>query len=326
MGQQADNFGMPTRFRLVPLCTAIFIAVSVFALPADGGEDPWRVLVKRITITSRAESTAVLVLFDEDVIDALRSRLPRAFTIVPFRHPDVPGHDAFVPAQLGQMYREASASMQNCSDVWVVGRVAGPTGRSRAARFAYMAASSNRICVRRDSVRTSRGTVAFSRWVDRAGGVAQRVQTRQAMAYADSVLARGIPKPIPITRPFTPTELALDPDTLSFYVTRLADKSFYAIGGCPEVELTFWNAPERLGQMGPGVVPVLVKRIADPSPFVRERVQEALLYATQDDRILARTGGEYLKFYDQPSRSPRDIVEAWWAKYGHYWTAAGSTR
>jgi hypothetical protein len=78
--------------------------------------------------------------------------------------------------------------------------------------------------------------------------------------------------------------------------------------------------------MGPGVVPELVKRIADPSPFVRERVQEALLYATQDDRILARTGGEYLKFYDQPSRSPRDMVETWWAKYGHYWTPADSTR
>jgi len=298
----------------------------MFALSADGGEDPWRVLVKRITATSQADSTAVLVLFDEDVIEALRSQLPRAFTIVPFRHPDAPRHDAFVPAQLGQMYQEASASMQNCSDVWVVGRVAGPTVRSRVARFAYMAASMNRICILRDSVRTSRGTVAFSRWVDRARGVAQRVQMRQAIAYADSVLACGIPKPIPITRPFTPTELALDPDTLSFYVARLADTSFYAISGCPEVELVFWNAPERLGQMGPGVVPMLVKRIADPSPFVRERVQEALLYATQDDRILARTGGEYLKFYDQPSRSPRDIAETWWAKYGHYWTLADSTR
>ncbi len=314
------------RFRLVPLHAALFMAVSLFAFPADGGEDPWPVLVKRITATSRADSTAVLVLFDEDVVEALRSRLPRAFMVFPFRHPDVPRHDAFTPAQLGRMFQEAAASMQNSSDVWVVGRIAGSKGRSRAARFADMAAAMNRSRVLRDSVRTSRGTVVFSRWVDRPGGRAQRVQTRQAMAYADSVLARGIPKPIPITRPFTRTELALDPDTLSFYVTRLADTSFYAISGCPDAELVFWNAPERLGQMGPGVVPVLVKRIADPSPFVRERVQEALLYATQDDRILARTGGEYLKFYDQPSRTPHDIVETWWAKYGHYWTLADSTR
>ena len=59
---------------------------------------------------------------------------------------------------------------------------------------------------------------------------------------------------------------------------------------------------------------------------MRERIQEALLYATQDDRVLARTGGEYLKFYDQPSRMPRDIVDNWWEKFGHYWTPADSTR
>ncbi len=149
---------------------------------------------------------------------------------------------------------------------------------------------------------------------------------RRAMDYADSVLARGIPKPTPITRPFTSSELHIDRDTLSYFVDRLADTSFYSIGGCSEVEVTSWNASEGLGGLGPGVVPVLVRRIADPNPFVRERVQEALLYATQDDRILARTAGEYLKFYDQPSRPPRDIVEAGGEKFGHYWTPADSTR
>src|SRR6266850_1835341 len=136
---------------------------------------------------------------------------------------------------------------------------------------------------------------------------------RRAQAYADSVLAGGIPKLIPITRPFTPSELQIDPDMLSFYVARLADTSFYSIGGCSDVEIVVWDASEKLGQMGPGVVPVLVKRIADPDPFVRERVQDALLIATQDERILARTDGEYLRFYGQPAKSSSDIVGAWWA-------------
>lgn len=87
-----------------------------------------------------------------------------------------------------------------------------------------------------------------------------------------------------------------------------------------------WNASEKLGQMGPGVVPVLVPRIADPNRFVRERVQDALLFATQDERILARTVGDYLKFYEQPARSPQEIVEAWWKKFGRYWTLADTTR
>jgi len=313
-------------FRIARLSAAVSIAICACAFPVDGGEDPWHGLAWRITSTSPAESTAVLVLFDEDVIEGLRSQLPQSFTVVPFRHPDVPRHDAFVPAQLGQMYREASASTQNFTDVWVVDRVSGSTGRSRAARFAEMAASMNRGRVLRDSIRTSRGTVAFTRWVDRPGGLAPRAEMRRALAQADSVLARGIPKPTPITRPFTPSELQINRDTLSYFVARLADTSFYSIGGCDDVELVFWDASEGLGRLGPGVVPLLVQRIADPNLFVRERVQEALLYATQDDRILARTGGEYLKFYDQPSHLPRDIVGAWWAKFSHYWTPADSTR
>jgi hypothetical protein len=139
-------------------------------------------------------------------------------------------------------------------------------------------------------------------------------------------LAHGVPKPIPITRPFHRSELAVDADTVSFYVARLADTSFYSIGGCSEVETASWNASERLGQLGPGVVPVLVARVSDPNPFVRERVQDALLCATQDERILARTGGDYLKFYDQPDRSPSEVVEVWWKKFGYFWTAADSTR
>ena len=71
---------------------------------------------------------------------------------------------------------------------------------------------------------------------------------------------------------------------------------------------------------------MLVERMADRSPFVRERIQEALLLVTQDERILARTNGEYLKFYDRPASSSREIVAAWWAKFGHYWVQSDITR
>jgi hypothetical protein len=73
------------------------------------------------------------------------------------------------------------------------------------------------------------------------------------------------------------------------------------------------------------VLPVLVEHIGDPDPFVQERVQDALSSATQDDRIMARTDGEYLRFYDQPG-SPQDVVGRWWAKFGHFWTTADSAR
>jgi len=209
------------RLRFGGLIAIVSVAICVCALEAaDAGDDPSSRLAEKIMSTSHPDSTAVLVLFDEDLVQGLRSRLPQPFKVVPFRHPDVPHHDAFVPAQLGQMYREASAATWSCSDVWVIGRLAGPTGRRRATGFADMAASMVRSRVLRDSLKTSRGMVTFSRWVDRPGGAAQRAETRRALEHADSVLARGIPKPTPITRPFTLSELQLNRDTLSYFVAR----------------------------------------------------------------------------------------------------------
>ena len=325
--KSADNLGMPIRLRPADLFAIALVASCVYAPQrAAGAKDPLRGLAKRIMSTSTPDSTAVLVLFDEDLLDGLRSRLPQAFKVVPFRHADVPHHDAFSPAQRGQMYRAASAATENYPEVWVVGRRSGSEARMRAARFADQAASMIRTPALRGSVQTAQGTVEFSRWVDRPGGVAWRAGMRLGQAYADSVLAAGPPKRVPITGPFSPSELEVDPDTLSYFLGRLADTSFYSIGGCSEVEIVMWTASERLGQLGPGAVPALVNRIADPDPFVRERVQEALLLATQDERILARTDGEYLKFYDQPASAPRDVVRAWWTKYGPYWAPADSTR
>lgn len=297
---------------------------SCLIRPVAGRDEPWRRLTALIMSTSDPDSTAVLVLFDKDVADTLRRRLPKPMEVVALGE-DVPNHGEYGRAPLGRMYDEASTLTSSRPDVWVVGRRSGSRSREHAARFVDVAASMHRRRVLRDSLKTPQGTVKIERWVDRPGGTAQRAEMRLAQAYADSVMAAGIPGPTPITRPFTHDELQIDPDTLSLYVAKLADTSFYSIGGCSEVEIVFWTASERLARLGPGVVPVLVERIADPNPFVRERVQEALLLATQDESILARTGGEYLKFYDQPGPPP-DVVGAWWARFGHFWVPADGTR
>lgn len=323
----ADNPSVPVTSRITPLlAVAILATCFVVCLPAAADAGPWRGLAKRIASVSHPDSTAVLVLFDADVAEGLRSELPRSFAVVPFKYPDVQGGDAIAPQQLGQLYREASIALERFSDVWVVGRPLKSSQQTRVARFAEMAASAFRSRVLRDTSKAPGGSMTVSRWLDRPGGVAERLRMRRSMAYADSVIAAGPPKRVPITRPFSASELAVDPDTLALYLTKLPDTTYYSIGGCSEVELVFWNASERLGQLGPGVVPALVTRNADPNPFVRERVQDALLLVTQDERIMARTNGEYLKFYDQPAASSASVVNAWWAKFGHFWASADSTR
>ncbi|MCC6349547.1 MAG: hypothetical protein IT347_08150 [Candidatus Eisenbacteria bacterium] len=223
------------------------------------------------------------------------------------------------PAQIGQLYRDVLAATTNFPEVWVVSSHADSRASRRAGAVAEMASRFSRKRVLRDSVQTPRGALMFTRWVDIPGGVAQRAETRRALAQADSIMAHGVPGPIPISTPFTRDELAVNPDTLDYYMAHLADTSFYSIGGCSDVEIVVWSASEKLGQMGPGVVPALIRRVDDPDPFVRERVQDALSLVTQDERILARTRGEYLKYYDQPERDPRDIIEAWWRKFAHFW-------
>ena len=142
------------------------------------------------------------------------------------------------------------------------------------------------------------------------------------MVWADSVIAAGPPKRVPITVPFSRNELTMDPDTLACSMARLPDTSFYHL---TVDELVMWDATERLGRMGPGVVPILIERIDDTDSFVRERVQEALSSATQDERILARTDGEYLRFYDNPA-PPSEISRNWWVRFGRFWALADTVR
>jgi hypothetical protein len=305
------------------LLVLLWVFASTVAFAQAHGHASWDAVAKRIATTSQPDSTAVLVLFDQDLCDYLRARLPKKFTVVAFRHPAVPLSDAFEPLQVGRMYRDASTATGPFPEVWVVGRRSDSAARRRAAWFANSAASRFRRRLLLDSLGTLQEKLAFSRWVDQPRGVAQRLDMMRAQAWAESVLAvrASSPKPIPITRPFSSSELYVDPDTLTYYMARLPDTSFYVIGGCSEVEITMWNASEKLGSLGPGVVPPLVGRIDDKNPSVRDRVQEALLYATQDDRILARTGGDYIRCYESAGAAAQDVVKAWWEKYARFWSA-----
>lgn len=308
--------------RIALWSVALVVTACVLPTHARASADQLQGLVGRILATAKPESTAVLVVSDRVLLEDLLSLATRGIAVIPVALPNA----SPTPAQIGQMFRETSAATTNYTDVWVINSHEDPRGSRRAGAVAEMACRFSRTRVLRDSLKTARGTVMFSRWVDMPGGVTQRAETLRELARADSIMAQGGPKPTPITAPFSRTELAVDPDTLSYFMAHLADTSFYSIGGCSDVEIVMWTASDKLGQMGPGVVPLLVRRMADPNPFVRERVQDALSFVTQDERILARTGGDYLKYYDQPDRAPRDIIEAWWRKFGHFWAPADSTR
>ncbi|MCC6349983.1 MAG: hypothetical protein IT347_10395 [Candidatus Eisenbacteria bacterium] len=317
----------PGLVRLIGVA-AVAAVVCGSGARAAARPDPLRGLAARIEAGAHPESSAVIVVSDEDLGRALRALLPRSIAVVPFWPAGVRRAGPVEPALAGRLFRAASAATANATDLWVVGysRPSDPPATRRTDAFADRAAAPGRRRVARDSLGTPRGLVTISRWLDLPGGLAQRDRIRRGMAYAESVLAHGGSTRTVITQPFTRGDLAFDADSAAWYLAHLADTTLYSIGGCSDVQTLSWDSSEKLGRMGPGIVPLLLKRMGDPDHFVRERVQDALLFVTQDERILARTGGEYVKFYDQPDRAPRDVAAAWWAKFGRFWTPADSTR
>src|SRR4026209_2339526 len=85
-----------------------FACVCVLSC-TDARKEPWRALTARIASTSDPDSTAVVVLFDGDLFEYVHSRLPKAFRVVPFQRAAVPQSDAFLPSQVGRMYRDELA-------------------------------------------------------------------------------------------------------------------------------------------------------------------------------------------------------------------------
>ena len=305
---------------------AILVTACAFTLSCTGARvESLGAIAARIESTSDPDSTAVLVVLDQDLLAQVRSRLTKKIAVFAYQFPDTPRYDAYSRSQLSQIHRVAAAATGGYPEVWVIGLRPDSPGRKRAALSARGVASMLRRPVLRDSLVTSHGTIVFSHWVDRPAGVVERAEMARAMAWAESAMAAGPPKRTPITVPFSRSELSVDRDTLAYFMAKLPDTSFHSIGGCSEVEIVMWDAAERLATMGPGVVPALIARIDDPDPFVRERIEEALSAATQDERILARTDGEYLSFYNNPSPPP-EVVTKWWARFRHFWALADTVR
>jgi hypothetical protein len=118
----------------------------------------------------------------------------------------------------------------------------------------------------------------------------------------------------------------VDRDTLALYLGRLGDRSFYRHYGDEDEPGTLWIAAERLGQLGPGVIPALMARVDAPDEHERMLVHFALMLASHDEAILARTGGEYADPEGVLEGAPHDrnaaIARAWWAKHRHFWDDA----
>jgi hypothetical protein len=284
-------------------------------------------MVATVAARSDPARTTVVVPFDPDPFMYYNDRLERPFRVVAYAHPEVPFHDAWTPEQLVEMFRAAQDSTRGPGDVWIVVRSPNSGARRQVMRMAAASVAPAREPGPRDSLLSVQGPLRFRLWRDLPEGARRRAaMVGDLMEAAEGAPSREAQRPV-ITAPFTRAELAANSDSIRFYVGKLRDPAFVEIFEHDGDQRRWYTAAEKLGSYGAASVPALMARLESDSDFERMQVVYALLLATQDERVLARTGGEYVNpgmvLDGSDSRRGAAVARAWWQEHGHFWTDAG---
>lgn len=122
---------------------------------------------------------------------------------------------------------------------------------------------------------------------------------------------------------WTPPLFVTEADEAHYYLSRLADRRFVDVYGGEEHPRVWYIAAERLGQIGEPAIPLLFGLIDSQDPYELMLVLYALQLATQDPRVLAQTGGDYVRLGavldESANEENRDIALAWWQRHGWHW-------
>ncbi|WP_111414699.1 hypothetical protein [Billgrantia lactosivorans] len=117
-----------------------------------------------------------------------------------------------------------------------------------------------------------------------------------------------------------PPLFASQEDEVHYYISRLADRRFIDVYGGTEHPRVWYIAAERLGQIGEPAVPLLFTLLDTGNEYELMLALYALQLATQDPRLMARTGGDYVRLTtaldENANAENRRIALEWWQRHG----------
>jgi hypothetical protein len=112
-------------------------------------------------------------------------------------------------------------------------------------------------------------------------------------------------------------------DEVHYYISRLADRRFVETYGGTEHPRPWYIAAERLGQIGEPAIPLLVSRLDTSDAYELMLALYALMLASQDPRLMTRTGGDYVELgsvlTEESNAENRATAQAWWQRHGWRW-------
>lgn len=112
-------------------------------------------------------------------------------------------------------------------------------------------------------------------------------------------------------------------ELIRYYIGKLSDRRYVEIYGDADNPRPWYTAAEALGDIGAPAVPALIERLATPEPYELKLVLYALMLASQDPDLLARTAGKYLQLgtvlTEDGNQDNRQLALEWWQRYKHLW-------
>ncbi|MGR4067566.1 hypothetical protein [Billgrantia sp. C5P2] len=145
-------------------------------------------------------------------------------------------------------------------------------------------------------------------------------ETEQVLSAEPSV------SPVATTRHdrfWVPPLFATEEDEVHYYISRLADRRFIDVYGGEEHPRVWYIAAERLGQIGEPAIPMLFSLLDTHDEYELMLALYALQLATQDPRLMAQTGGDYVSLTTtldvKANAENRTIALEWWERHGWRW-------
>ena len=110
-----------------------------------------------------------------------------------------------------------------------------------------------------------------------------------------------------------------------FNIEKLKDRSYVTIGEehIEDDASTWFIAAEELGLIGEPAIPYLIKRLDTEDQYELMLALYALLLASQDHALKAKTGGDYVHLTmvltEKSNVDNMQVARVWWQKHKHLW-------
>ncbi|WP_244270872.1 HEAT repeat domain-containing protein [Thioalkalivibrio sp. ALJ1] len=112
-------------------------------------------------------------------------------------------------------------------------------------------------------------------------------------------------------------------DKIHYYLERLSDRNYTETYGGEEHARTWYAAAEELGGIGEPAVLHLVQYLDSNDPWELKLALYALMLASQDPAVTARTNGDYVRLGtvldENENAANRAIARDWWQRWSHLW-------